>query len=274
MKKNSINNHLLYIFLILILFLLIIFLLFDKKNIEVQKYLPKIQKQLTLTKQKYPNIINNNKKIILNNEVIYIENILNPKYFHEIKNKFNNLNNFNSRNIVGMRKADGINFINLHKNNQYLKCLEVYYNNQLNDYISSLVNKPLQRSISSDVNACSLLIYSQEGDHITWHIDNSIYYGDRYVVLLTIVNENNKKNNLSNSVFYYKLNGKTYSLKAKPNSLLIFKGSEIWHKASPIQNGEKRVLLSMTFCDICQEKKNLYNYIHDKIKSFVIYGNN
>ena len=58
MKKNSINNHLIYIFLIFILFLLIIFLLFDKKNIEVQKYLPKIQKQLTLTKQKYPNIMN------------------------------------------------------------------------------------------------------------------------------------------------------------------------------------------------------------------------
>jgi len=173
-----------------------------------------------------------------------------------------------------MRKADGLNFINLHKNNQYLNSLEIYYNNQLNDYISSLVHKPLQRSNSSDINACSLLIYSQEGDHITWHIDNSIYYGDRYVVLLTIMNENNNGNDLSSSIFYYKLNGKTYQLKAKPNSLLIFKGSEIWHKASPIKNGEKRVLLSMTFCDICQEKKNIINYIHDKIKSFVIYGNN
>jgi hypothetical protein len=274
MKNNSINNHLIYIFLIFILFLLIIFLLFDKKNIEVQKYLPKIQKHLSLTKQKYPNIINPSKKIIVNSQVIYIENILNQEYFKLIKRQFMDLNNFNSRNIIGMRKADGLNFINLHKNNQYLNSLEIYYNNQLNDYISSLVHKPLQRSNSSDINACSLLIYSQEGDHITWHIDNSIYYGDRYVVLLTIMNENNNGNDLSSSIFYYKLNGKTYQLKAKPNSLLIFKGSEIWHKASPIKNGEKRVLLSMTFCDICQEKKNIINYIHDKIKSFVIYGNN
>jgi len=260
--------------LIFILFLLIIFLLFDKKNIEVQKYLPKIQKHLSLTKQKYPNIINPSKKIIVKSQVIYIENILNPEYFKLIKRQFMDLNKFNSRNIIGMRKADGLNFINLHKNNQYLNSLEIYYNNQLNDYISSLVHKPLQRSNSSDINACSLLIYSQEGDHITWHIDNSIYYGDRYVVLLTIMNENNNGNDLSSSIFYYKLNGKTYQLKAKPNSLLIFKGSEIWHKASPIKNGEKRVLLSMTFCDICQEKKNIINYIHDKIKSFVIYGNN
>jgi len=74
-------------------------------------------------------------------------------------------------------------------------------------------------------------------------------------------------------LWLYKLNGKTYDLKAKPNSLLIFKGSEVWHKASAIKNGEKRVLLSMTYCDICQQKKNMYDYIHDKIKNFVVYGN-
>lgn len=273
MKNNSTNNHIIYLLVVFILFLLIIFLLFDTKNIEVQKYLPKIQKQLTLTKQKYPNIMNPNKKIIINNDIKYIENILNSQYFNMIKNQFNDLNDFKSRNIPGMRKADGLNFINLHKSDEYLKSLEIYYNNQLTDYISSLIHKPLQRANSSDVNACSLLIYSQEGDHITWHLDNSIYYGDRYVALLTIMNENNKGDDLSANVFSYKLNGKTYDLKAKPNSLLIFKGSEVWHKASAIKNGEKRVLLSMTYCDICQQKKNMYDYIHDKIKNFVVYGN-
>ena len=85
MKNNSTNNHIIYLLVVFILFLLIIFLLFDTKNIEVQKYLPKIQKQLTLTKQKYPNIMNPKKKIIINNDIKYIENILNPQYFNMIK---------------------------------------------------------------------------------------------------------------------------------------------------------------------------------------------
>ena len=57
-----------------------------------------------------------------------------------------------------------------------------------------------------------------------------------------------------------------------PNSLLIFKGSDIMHKSTAIKKNEKRVLLSMTYCDICQEKKNIINYIHDKIKNLVTYG--
>jgi hypothetical protein len=102
------------------------------------------------------------------------------------------------------------------------------------------------------------LIYSKKGDHINWHYDYSNYYGDRYVVLLTLVNENAEKNGgLSNNIFQYNYEGKTYDLKMKENSLVIFKGSEILHKSTEIENNERRILLSMVFCDICQAKFEL-----------------
>ena len=260
-----------YLLISLIILLIIIFLLFDLKKTDVQKYLKNIHINSKKTKKKYPNIINPKKNMVLNKDVIYVENVLNNEYFKLIQKNFQDLSKYNSRNL-GLRKADGVNFINLHKDKEYSTCLETYYNNQLLDYISDLVNKPLQRANSSDINACSLLIYSKEGDHIYWHIDNSIYYGDRYVVLFTIINENDTKNGLSNNEFYYKLNGVEHKLKMMPNSLLIFKGSDIMHKSTAIKKNEKRVLLSMTFCDICQEKKNIINYIHDKIKNLVTYG--
>ena len=57
----------------------------------------------------------------------------------------------------------------------------------------------------------------------------------------------------------------------KPNTLVIFKGSEIKHKSTSIGKDEKRILLSMVFCDICQEKKNIINYTYEKIKNMIIY---
>jgi hypothetical protein len=98
-----------------------------------------------------------------------------------------------------------------------------------------------------------------------------MYYGDRYVVLLTLVNENKDRTKLSENEFQYIHNGITNKLKMKPNTLVIFKGSEIMHKSTPINDGEKRVLLSMVFCDICQEKKNIITFIYEKIKNYIIY---
>jgi hypothetical protein len=66
---------------------------------------------------------------------------------------------------------------------------------------------------------------------------------------------------------------KIYDLKMKENSLVIFKGSEILHKSSEMDDNERRILLSMVYCDICQEKKNVFNTIYETTKNYVVYGN-
>lgn len=271
MKQTEKYKYIICILVVVIIILGIVFYMFDTKNIETQQYLHRIYARMKKFDDKYQSIISNEKQIVSNGEIIYIENILNKDFHRFLKTHFLDMSSHKSRDL-GLRKASGVNFIDLHKTDDFEGCLEVYYSNRVLDYVSEIVQKPVQRTPSSDINSCSLLIYSQEGDYIDWHKDNSNYYGDRYVVLYTIVNQNEKEDQLSENTFYYKLNDKEYKLKMKPNSLVIFKGSEIWHKSSAIKKNEKRVLLSMTFCDICQEKKNIIDYVHDKIKNFVIYG--
>jgi len=271
MKLKLQKNTIIYLLIALIVILSLIFLLFDIKNVEVQSNLHNMHSRLQDVKDKYPTIINPNHSIVSSGEVTYIENVFISEYHDMISKQFDDLSMHPSNNL-GLRKASAVNFMDLHKSNDYKGCLETYYNHEFIDFISSNIKKPIQRTNSSDVNSCGLLIYSEEGDHIYWHIDNSIYYGDRYVVLYTITNENPTKNGLSENEFYYRLNGQEQKLKMKPNSVVIFKGSDIWHKSTAISKNEKRVLLSMTFCDVCQEKKNIFNYIHDKIKNLVTYG--
>jgi hypothetical protein len=86
------------------------------------------------------------------------------------------------------------------------------------------------------------------------------------------VNENSEKNDLSENIFKYKYKNKINDVKMKENSLIIFKGSEIMHKSTAIGDNERRILLSMVFCDICQEKKNVFNIIYEKTKNFILYG--
>lgn len=267
-NKNS-KNIIIFFLIFLIIYFLILFYIFDKKKVYVQKYLNNIYSNSILLRKKFKYLINSNCEIKKENNLFIISNFLNPDFHNFLKNQVYN-ENYKSINTV-LRKGSGFNFFKLH-NNKYEGFLETYYSIELLDILSNIIKKPIQRTPLSDENSCSLLIYSKKGDYIDWHKDYSLYYGDRYVSLLSIINENSNKDGLSNNVFCYMYNEKEYRIKIKPNTLVIFKGSEIYHKSTSINDNELRILLSMTFCDICQEKKNIINYVYEEIKNMAIYN--
>ena len=261
------NTIIIFLCIIIILFSLV-FYLFDTMNIKAQQHLNKIYTNTQKLQQKYGNIINKNPEIISENGIYIINNILHPDFFQYLKTQFDN-KTFVSKNIY-FRKGTGIDFFDLH-NNGYNGMLEFYYSTQLLDLLSNIFKKPIQKPSLNDADACSLLIYTKKGDFIDWHKDHSLYYGDRFVVLLTIVNENKDKTGLSQNEFIYNHEGHEYPMKLQENSIIIFKGSEVLHKSTGIDENERRILLSMTFCDICQEKKNIIQFVYEKIKHLVIY---
>ena len=265
---KNINFYLLILTILLVIFFITIIVLYvNEKNTKVQYFLYNIYKRIN--NKSNVGVINPNYKVTEENNIIIVNDFLSKDYFDYIRKQFDN-KVFESRDFM-VRKANGVNFFNLHKEN-YNGLVELYYSNELLNTISDIIKKPVQRISLADPNACSLLIYANKGDHINWHYDYSSYYGDRFVVLLTIVNENSEKNDLSQNVFKYKYKNKINDLKMNENSLVIFKGSEILHKSTEIDDNEKRILLSMVFCDICQEKKNVFNIIYEKTKNYILYG--
>jgi hypothetical protein len=263
------KNNIIIFLLIIIIILSIIFYLFDTINIEAQQHLNQIYTNTQHLQQKYGNLINKNPEIISENGIYIINNVLHPDFFQYLKTQFDN-KSFASKNAY-FRKGTGINFFDLHNNKDYTGLLEFYYSTELLDLLSRLFEKPIQKPSLSDTDACSLLIYANKGDFIDWHKDHSLYNGDRFVVLLTIVNENADKNGLSQNEFIYTHEGQEYPVKLQENSIIVFKGSEVLHKSTGIDENERRILLSMTFCDICQEKKNIIQFVYEKIKHLVIY---
>lgn len=259
------------IFILLIISLIYLYLLLNEKNIDVEVYIGKIYINTDKLKKNYKYFINENYNIIKNDNIIYIENFLTPDFFNHIQNIF--INKQYSTNDNYFRKGNGVSFINLHKDIKYNDLLSLYYSEELSLIINKIFNKYLQRLSLNDKNACSLLIYTNKGDYIDWHYDISNLYGKRYTVLLTLVNKNNDTNELSENEFIYKVNNVEHKMKCKENSLVLFEGNNILHKSTPINNNEKRIILSMVFCDICQENSNLLLKIYDKVKDKTVYKN-
>jgi len=266
------NNKVVIILSFFILFLLLLFFIFflsDLKNTRVQPHLSSIYNNIQELNKTYPTFLNKHPTITYENDVYIIQNVLRDNYYQYLKNQFKS-KTFESKNVF-VRKATGVSFFDLHGNHDYNGFLELYYSNELMEFLTNVLKKPIQKSPLHDPNACSLLIYSQKGDFIDWHKDLSLYYGDRYVVLLTLINENAEKMGLSQNEFVYKYQEREKRLQLPENSIIIFKGSEVFHKSTEISEGERRILLSMTYCDICQEKKNIFNFFYEKVKNLVLY---
>jgi hypothetical protein len=271
MKLCTNNKIIIFvIFILLLVALLYLYFLINEKNTDIENYLEKVYINTKSLKIRYPNFINPDYKIVQNQNLIYIENILNDELFTRLQNIFINQNYETNNNIF--RKGNGVNFINLHKKKKYNDLLSIYYSEDLLSFVNSLFNKYLQRISLNDKNACSLLIYTNKGDYIDWHYDISDLYGKRYTILLTLINKNETTGELSENEFIYKINGVETKIKLKENSLVIFDGSNILHKSTPINKNEKRILLSMVYCDVCQNNSNLLLKIYDKIKDKIAYN--
>jgi hypothetical protein len=115
-------------------------------------------------------------------------------------------------------------------------------------FVSSVVGVKVQPTPLHDQSSLSVLVYDRPGDHIGWHYDHNFYRGRHFTVLLPIINAGSDANGLSHARLVAKLAGVETEISTPPNKLVIFEGARVVHKVQPIIAGERRVLISMTYC--------------------------
>ncbi len=123
----------------------------------------------------------------------------------------------------------------------------LYLSPQFHALISGIVGERIVPTPLHDQSSCSVLFYERPGDHIGWHYDHNFYKGRHFTVLLPIVNRDASGDGLSAARLMAKVGGREQVIATPPNSLVLFEGALVEHKATPIGEGERRVVLSMTF---------------------------
>jgi hypothetical protein len=123
-----------------------------------------------------------------------------------------------------------------------------YHAPPVRDIISRLVGASVRPTPVYDQSSLSLLIYNKPGDHIGWHFDHNFYRGRHFTVLLTLENAGHAERDLSHGVLKARLGGREVEVASPPNTLIVFEGACVRHKVTPIAEGERRLILSMTYC--------------------------
>ena len=127
-------------------------------------------------------------------------------------------------------------------------CLAAIYRSpQMRSLVSEAMAAEVDIAPAQHPHSCSLLTYRSAGDHITHHYDTNWYVGSTYTALLTLVNERADGTCCSSTRTCYTREDGEVCLPTEVNSLLIMRGDKVRHRATPLREGETRVVLSMTF---------------------------
>ena len=129
----------------------------------------------------------------------------------------------------------------------------------------------LQFVPEADTNRLSLLYYKDEGDGIDWHVDGTIYLGDRWAGILTIVEDIKEPEDK----LELKPNGKhaTFPVEKMENTLILFQGDQVQHRARPMLLDEERIVVSLLFSTNPTRTKNPILRLYQAWVNYIFYGN-
>ncbi len=148
--------------------------------------------------------------------------------------------------------------------------VELYQSQELREFVSRLVGETVQPTPLHDQSSLSVLFYDKPGDHIGWHFDHNFYRGRHFTVLLPVVNRGSGESGLSHARLTAMVNGAELDIATPPNKLIVFEGARVRHKVAPIIEGERRMVVSMTFC--ADPREGLWQGMARRVKDTAFFG--
>jgi hypothetical protein len=146
----------------------------------------------------------------------------------------------------------------------------LYQSEDFRALISQITGVTVEPTPLNDQSSCSILFYEKPGDHIGWHYDHNFYKGRHFTVLIPVINRDAKDRTLSAARLYAKLGGKDVEVATPPNRMIVFEGARVRHKVTPIAEGERRVVWSMTYC--ADPRNSAWQGVARRVKDTAFFG--
>ncbi|MGE3875240.1 MAG: 2OG-Fe(II) oxygenase [Parvibaculaceae bacterium] len=146
----------------------------------------------------------------------------------------------------------------------------LYRSQDLQALISDIVKLRLETTPLHDQSSCSVLFYEKPGDHIGWHYDHNFYKGRHFTVLIPVINRGREPGGLSQARLVVRQNGRERVIPTPPNAMIVFEGAKVRHKVTPIGEGEKRVIWSMTYC--ADPRNSAFQGMARRVKDTAFFG--
>ena len=91
-----------------------------------------------------------------------------------------------------------------------------------------------------------------------------------YGATFALDNRGTAEGGLSHAVLMARVKGEEARISTAPNTIVVFEGARISHKVTPILEGERRLMLSMTYCT--DDRAYWWQGLSRRLKDTAFYG--
>jgi hypothetical protein len=181
-----------------------------------------------------------------NDEFIVIPGVLPPDLLNLLLAALPTLESRVHRNFIpGHKKGGSISRFDLDQHAPVFAAL--YRAPELASFMHTLCERDLLFCPDDDPHTYALYYYTEPGDHIGFHYDTSYYRGQRYTVLLGLVDESSCR--LEYELFRENCTRDAVrgEVSLSPGTFVFFNGDKLYHRISPCGPGERRVALTFEY---------------------------
>jgi hypothetical protein len=197
-----------------------------------------------------------------------LDNVLPPDDFARMVGETEELVETERSYLPAHKKGGTVAYETLERKAPSLVAL--YRSSSLRRLISDIVKLEVEPTPLHDQSSCSVLFYEKPGDHIGWHYDHNFYKGRHFTVLVPVINRGREPNGLSQARLMVRQNKHERVIATPPNAMIIFEGSQVRHKVTPIGEGERRVIWSMTYCT--DPRNSAFQGVARRVKDTAFFG--
>ena len=206
------------------------------------------------------------------NECLFLERFLPPEVVerHLLPEVDKLRPNVHRNYIPGHKKGGAISYYTLSEKAPLF--LALYKSPAFIDFVSRLTGARVRPCPDADPHACALYFYTEPGDHMGFHYDNSYYRGDRYTILLGLV-QRTEHCRLVARLYRDDPTRETREVQLAygPGALVIFNGPKLYHAVTPLAEGEERIVLTMEY--VTNPEMGVLNRVLSNMKdAFAYFG--
>jgi hypothetical protein len=179
------------------------------------------------------------------NEFVYLERLFPDSVVGPMVEEVERAKSAVNRNYIPRHKKGGsVSYYTLRE--QAPAILTLYRSPAFLAFVQAVSGVMVQRCPEGDPHSCALYYYTEPGDHIGFHFDTSYYKGARFTVLVGLVER-------SSSRLVCQLHKddparvRELALATDPGTVVLFNGDKLWHKITPLGEGEERVSLTLEY---------------------------
>lgn len=180
-------------------------------------------------------------------EFVFLEGVFSPALVSELVDELQVARRESYRSwIPGLRKAGTIGWSTIQRHAPNMAA--IYRSPEMLAISRRLSKKGLVLKARRDEHACATYVYDRPGDAIGWHYDTcGCELGTSHAVIISLVN-NSQSRFLAD--LHKRTQGKPVSRvehSTTPGSMLLFCGDNVWHATSPLERGEERIVMCLSY---------------------------